>query len=383
MKKRVLTLLLAVLMVCALLPFGALAADLSPYQQLIKDQAYTDDKGVLRDLDGDGTEELLMFVDDGQFRAKLYTISGGQAKLLMNLPLYYEDSGISDLDLVHSGNKTSVATTVETNTPADPFDGKSMIWNEGSVTLYQLSGGTLKKIDQMDYRLYMEADSNRFYPDYSYITRNGKEISADEMNALFDYVVDNALEYYPMQQVYDAVQGFFQAVAMDQYYAVPIGWALDKGITNGTSNVDFSPMASCTRGQVVTFLWRAAGKPAPKSSSNPFSDVKKGDYYYDAVLWAVEKGITNGTSATTFSPNQNCTRGQVVTFLWRNAGSPKTSGSNPFGDVKSGEYYYSAVLWAVGHNPQITNGTSATTFSPSNTCTRGQIVTFLYRYVEG
>ena len=320
MKKRVLTLLLAVLMVCALLPFGALAADLSPYQQLIKDQAYTDDKGVLRDLDGDGTEELLMFVDDGQFRAKLYTISGGQAKLLMNLPLYYEDSGISDLDLVHSGNKTSVATTVETNTPADPFDGKSMIWNEGSVTLYQLSGGTLKKIDQMDYRLYMEADSNRFYPDYSYITRNGKEISADEMNALFDYVVDNALEYYPMQQVYDAVQGFFQDVAMDQYYAVPIGWALDKGITNGTSNVDFSPNASCTRGQVVT-------------------------------------------------------------FLWRNAGSPKTSGSNPFGDVKSGEYYYSAVLWAVGHNPQITNGTSATTFSPSNTCTRGQIVTFLYRAI--
>ena len=109
--------------------------------------------------------------------------------------------------------------------------------------------------------------------------------------------------------------------------------------------------------------------------------MKQGDYYYDAVLWAVEKGITNGTSATTFSPSQNCTRGQVVTFLWRNAGSPKTSGSNPFGDVKSGEYYYSAVLWAVGHNPQITNGTSATTFSPSNTCTRGQIVTFLYRAI--
>ena len=127
MKKRILPLLLAVLMVCALLPFGAFAADLTPYGAVIKDVASPDNVGVIRDLDGDGTEELLMFVNDGEPNAKLYTLSGGQAKLISSHPIYFEDSGISDLDLVPSGSKTSVVTTVEKNSPANPLDGKSMI----------------------------------------------------------------------------------------------------------------------------------------------------------------------------------------------------------------------------------------------------------------
>ena len=170
----------------------------------------------------------------------------------------------------------------------------------------------------------------------------------------------------------------FVDVAAGQYYYDPVLWAVEKNITKGTDDTHFSPDATCTRGQVVTFLWRAAGSPAPGSSTNPFTDVKSGDYYYDAVLWAVEKNITKGTSATTFSPDQPCTRAQVVTFLHRFENTPAPgSNTNPFSDVTAGAYYYNAVLWAVEKN--ITNGTDATHFSPDSSCTRGQIVTFLYR----
>ena len=170
----------------------------------------------------------------------------------------------------------------------------------------------------------------------------------------------------------------FRDVDKDAYYAAAVDWAVSNEITNGTSDSTFSPDEGCTRAQVVTFLWRAAGKPAPASSTNPFSDVKPGAYYYNAVLWAVEKGITNGTSDSTFSPDEGCTRAQVVTFLWRAAGKPDPASSeSSFSDVKEGAYYYNAVLWAVENG--ITNGTSDTTFSPDETCTRAQIVTFLWR----
>ena len=171
----------------------------------------------------------------------------------------------------------------------------------------------------------------------------------------------------------------FTDVPADQYYYDPVLWAVNHTpqITKGTSDTTFSPNATCTRGQVVTFLWRAMGEPEPTSTANKFSDVATSDYFYKAVLWAVEKGITLGTSDTTFSPNDPCTRAHVVTFLWRAEGQPSASGANPFADVASGQYYYSAVLWAVSKN--ITQGTSAATFSPDNPCTRAQIVTFLYR----
>ena len=163
-----------------------------------------------------------------------------------------------------------------------------------------------------------------------------------------------------------------------QYYYEPVYWAVDKGVTKGTSEKLFSPGSGCTRAQVVTFLWRAAGEPEPDTYDNPFQDVKTGQYYYKAVLWAVGKGITKGTSDTTFRPDQTCTRAQIVTFLWRAKGQPEPASlDNPFSDVKTGEYYYKAVLWAVA--AKITNGTTPNKFSPDATCTRGQIVTFLYR----
>ncbi|MBQ7800918.1 MAG: S-layer homology domain-containing protein [Oscillospiraceae bacterium] len=171
----------------------------------------------------------------------------------------------------------------------------------------------------------------------------------------------------------------FKDVVPGAYYEEAVLWAVEGDITTGTSATTFSPDADCTRAQVVTFLWRAAGEPEPVGG-NPFVDVKASDYYYEAVLWAVEEGITNGYgSETIFSPDTPCTRGQVATFLWRLEGEPApASPVNPFRDVKSGDYFHDAVLWAVEQG--ITNGYGSNDiFSPNTNCTRGQIVTFLYR----
>ena len=170
----------------------------------------------------------------------------------------------------------------------------------------------------------------------------------------------------------------FVDVREGAYYYDAVLWAVENGITAGTSATTFSPAVGCTRAQVVTFLWRTAGEPAPTTSNAPFTDVAKGTYYYSAVLWAVEKGITAGTSATTFSPDDTCTRAQIVTFLWRYKGQPEpVAANNPFSDVYKSAYYAKAVLWAAENG--VTSGTSASTFSPDDTCTRAQVVTFLYR----
>lgn len=173
----------------------------------------------------------------------------------------------------------------------------------------------------------------------------------------------------------------FEDVAETAYFFDPVIWAVnhDPVITNGINATHFAPTATCTRAQVVTFLWRAMGEPEPESVKNPFKDVKESDYYYKAVLWAVEQGVTVGTSEDQFSPNRPCTRAHVVTFLWRAESEPEAGAGNPFGDVSSDKYFFYAVLWAVNQTPRITEGTDATHFSPNAPCTRGQIVTFLYR----
>lgn len=169
----------------------------------------------------------------------------------------------------------------------------------------------------------------------------------------------------------------FTDVPESAYFYEPVLWAVENGVTSGTSATKFSPYEGCTRGQVVTFLWRAAGCPEPESSYNPFSDVPSNAYYHDAVLWAAEEGITTGTSRTRFEPNATVTRAQTVTFLWRWAGSPEPGSAGSFRDVPYRAYYADAVAWAVEYG--ITNGTAPGLFSPAQTCTRAQIVTFLYR----
>ena len=175
----------------------------------------------------------------------------------------------------------------------------------------------------------------------------------------------------------EAPQTGFDDVHAGDYFCDAVDWAVKNGVTNGLSRTLFGPNETCTRAQTVTFLWRAAGSPAPQSAGNPFNDVASADYCYDAVLWATENGITNGISATSFAPNAVVTRGQVVTFLWRAASQPKASASSTFTDLADGAFYREAVLWAVEKG--ITNGKTGSTFAPDEGCTRGQIVSFLYR----
>lgn len=176
----------------------------------------------------------------------------------------------------------------------------------------------------------------------------------------------------------EAGESPFIDVLPGSYYHDAVLWAVENNITKGTSATTFSPDMTCTRAQAVTFLWRAAGSPAPKTSTMPFTDVAADAYYHDAVLWAVENGITKGTGdGTTFSPDLNCSRAQIVTLLWRSQEAPAAGAVNPFTDVKADAYYADAVLWAVKEN--VTKGTSDTTFSPDADCTRAQIVTFIWR----
>ena len=170
----------------------------------------------------------------------------------------------------------------------------------------------------------------------------------------------------------------FTDVPADAYYAEAVEWAVENDITSGTSKTTFSPQSVCNRAQMVTFLWRASGAPKPVSNHHSFTDVSPDAYYYNAVLWAVENGITSGTSWATFSPDSPVNRGQAVTFLYRAAGSPSVKGENPFADIGEDAYYADATLWA--SDQKITSGTTDATFSPSDRCTRAQTVTFLYRF---
>ena len=218
-------------------------------------------------------------------------------------------------------------------------------------------------------------------PDKGYAVANVK-IDGKSIGAAKSYTFENVSRTHTIEVIFmkangNPQTGVFVDVATGSYYEDAVDWAVENGITQGTDDTHFSPDGICTRAQAVTFLWRAAGSPKPETRTMPFTDVPVGSYYYDAVLWAVENGITKGTSDTTFSPNMICTRAQIVTFLWRSEKSPAAGTANPFADVKSTAYYAGAVLWAVKEN--ITKGTTSTTFSPNADCTRAQIVTFLWR----
>ncbi len=206
-------------------------------------------------------------------------------------------------------------------------------------------------------------------------------VDGTDVGAVTSYTFKNVTANHTIEAVFAKVEAKptnpFVDVAEGKYYYDPVLWAVANGITSGVDATHFDPNGTCTRAHAVTFLWRAAGQPEPKTTQMPFKDVKAGSYYEKAVLWAVENKITNGTSTTTFSPDENCTRAQIVTFLWRSEGEPYASDSNnPFTDIAS-DYYMDAVFWAVKEG--ITNGTTPTTFSPNDRCTRAQIVTFIYR----
>ena len=218
-------------------------------------------------------------------------------------------------------------------------------------------------------------------PDKGYAVSNVK-IDGKSIGAVKSYTFENVKKSHTIEVIFmkangNPQTGVFVDVPEGSYYEEAVDWAVENGITTGTGNNYFTPDGICTRAQAVTFLWRVAGSPTPKTEAMPFEDVLNGSYYYEAVLWAVENGITVGTSATTFSPELTCSRAHIVTFLWRAANSPSAKTANPFTDVAADAYYIDAVLWAVKH--KITIGTTLSTFSPDEGCTRAQIVTFLYR----
>lgn len=199
------------------------------------------------------------------------------------------------------------------------------------------------------------------------------ETYAEKYDYSFEYLTDSNLWEDHMDY-----PNPFTDVVEGQYYCDPVKWAVYEGVTSGATDTTFEPDGTCTRGQIVTFLWRALGRPKASITECPFTDITSNQYYYDAVLWALENGVTDGATDTTFDPNGYCTRGQIVTFLHRAVGKPAPASSrHPFTDIQSDQYYYNAVLWAVEND--VTSGTSDTTFSPGVACTRGQAVTFLYR----
>lgn len=230
-------------------------------------------------------------------------------------------------------------------------------FNGGSVTIDVPFEWSMKGLLRA---YYIDDNGNKSAIDVTY--KNG--VATLVLNHFSTYVVEAV----------DALS--FTDVSAKAYYFDAVAWAVKNKITSGQSDTLFAPDASCTRAQMVTFLWRANGSPAPKTTEMPFTDVSKDAYYYDAVLWASENGITTGTGETTFSPNQVISRAEAVTFLWRAAGKPIAEGSL-FADVESTKYYAEAVRWAVTSG--ITNGMSDSTFAPNDICTRAHIVTFLYR----
>ena len=193
----------------------------------------------------------------------------------------------------------------------------------------------------------------------------------------FNY--SNNLDFTLVAEVLDIqISNPFTDVAVGTFYYEPVMWAVENGITSGTSETTFSPSGLCLRAHVVTFLHCAAGSPVPSSTQNRFTDVKSGDFFYKPVLWAVENNITQGISEKQFGSAQVCNRASVVTFLWRAFGSPEPkSDKNPFVDVKSTDFFYKPVLWAVENG--ITSGADATHFNPAGACNRAQVVTFLYK----
>ncbi len=397
MKKRIFCMALAVLMALALLPFAALAADrpaVAPYKPTLKSilsQSNGNADGLFVDLNGDDIPELLAAYEfyDGVRGAALYTIENGRAKWLLNADdlrgdLTFSSDDYASLDVVVRSGRPYVMACRTQSYPAgvDAQYGQTY-WSSGEFWLYAFADAAVTQVDHWSYRLH-ELDDGRYFEGEGGVKHNGAPASVEELDAFWEslsFVCTVSLfddtDGIPLELLLRATEGKFIDVEAEEYYAKPVDWAVAKGVTNGTGAFTFSPEDPCTRGQVVTFLWRAAGSPKPTSANHPFADITPNDYFYEAVLWAVEQGITNGMDERHFGPDVPCTRAHVVTFLWRAEGKPAAGASNPFADVPAGEYYTDAVLWAVKNG--ITNGMDARHFGPDSICIRGQIVTFLYR----
>ena len=313
-----------------------------------------------------------------------YTIETGAFTLKNPTKSGYTFTGWSGTGLDGENNMTVTIPTGSTGnrtyTAHWRYNGSGHSYSYYTIKATAGAGGSIAPSGNVSVR---EGRDQTFTitPDKGYAISNVK-IDGKSIGAVKSYTFENVSRTHTIEVIFikangNPQTGVFVDVATGSYYEDAVDWAVENGITKGTDDTHFSPDGICTRAQAVTFLWRTAGSPEPETRTMPFTDVPVGSYYYDAVLWAVENGITKGTSDTTFSPNMTCSRAQIVAFLWRSEKSPAAGSRNPFADVKSSAYYADAVLWAVKEN--ITRGTTNTTFSPDADCTRAQIVTFLWR----
>lgn len=275
------------------------------------------------------------------------------AQSMVGTPTYVLDNGYISID-----KNTGKVTAKAANTAAD-ISGH---YKTAALCVVNSSGSVSKQVSS--YKVSVNAAQ-----------AVGPEAGKPEGGAPGDVTPGGAAGGSIGEGVTDV--SLFSDVPSNAYYKDAVKWAVEKNITSGKSKTTFAPDNKCDRAQAVTFLWRAAGSPAPESKSMPFADVAAGSYYYDAVLWALENGVTQGVSDTMFGPDRSCSRGQIATFIWRSQKSPVGGGANPFIDVSDSDYYAEAVSWAVGS--KVTNGTAADTFSPGSSCTRAQIVTFIFR----
>lgn len=390
MKKKILSLLLAICLFATMLPVSAGASAAPDWSSAYKDFILSGDyltafdyeqvnrapaggwgnmsekSAALYDMDQDGTPELFIYNGDiSQICCidYIYTFYEGGIKLLGSCganPRYFPNTsypGICSAFQSSGAGSRSYVTKSGLDLPSEV------------VYSYDNSaGGDIEKRTEDDtlFHLFLNGGGEPIlHTALSQIELGGWDAFGK------DFLPDSP-----------AVPPSFTDIPTDAFYATPVAWAVENEITSGVGSGKFNPMGTCTRGQIVTFLWRAAGEPEPSSTYNPFTDVKPSDYFYKAVLWAVEKKVTSGTGNTSFSPESPCTRGEAVTFLWRAEGQPAHSlAYSPFKDVPANAFYRDPILWAASNG--IAAGTAARAYSPEVACNRGQIVTFLYRlYVE-
>ena len=322
---------------------------------------------VAADLDGDGMKEILFTSNDGKMHC--FSLDGKEhgkwpCDLNSNSSVLTFASKPVAADVNGDGRNEVVFTT---------YTDKNQKSVRGCVYVLDYNGKILAK---QTLPVMWGSDKDVYYANGSMAQPCVADIDKDGKLEIAVTTLSAGVVAYELSCNKNTVG--FSDVYENEYYTDAVLWAVGKGITKGVDASHFAPGNDCTRGQIVTFLWRANGCPGVDGIKNPFVDVAKGSYCYEAVLWAVKEGITKGFDATHFKPNESCTRGQVVTFLWRADGQPSYAHTKcPFTDVSKGAFYYDAMMWAVENG--ITKGTDASHFAPNNTCTRGQIVTFLYR----
>ena len=320
----------------------------------------------IKHISSDGSVEY--FLKTAKRGAKLFTVDSDNCAV-------FTITKFSTFEL--SGTVTYVEPSYYSGSSSDPTYSVTVDKTEnGSVTVSPKSASKGSTVT-----ITVKPDSGYVLETLTVTDKNGNELTLkDKGNGKYTFTMPaGKVEVKATFMEDNSVLNFFYDVPNGAYFYEAVKWAVKSGVTNGLSDTMFGPYESCTRAQIVTFLWRAAGSPEPKTAVS-FADVPAGSYYAKAVAWASENGITNGMTETTFAPNATCTRGQSVTFLYR-ALKGTASGSTNFTDVKSDAFYADAINWAVANN--VTNGTSNTTFSPNADCTRAEIVTFLYRAYQG